>query len=74
MRSLHGVNEFNAERTGHVCLSVPMIQLDNRWMDLDEIRYGRYAIGDYRKIALFSFLQLVIQTWWTSKLVRWDRH
>jgi hypothetical protein len=28
-----------------VCLSVRMIQLENRWTDLDEIWYGRYAIG-----------------------------
>jgi hypothetical protein len=33
-----------------------MIQLENRWTDLDEIWYGPYAIGEYPKIALFNFL------------------
>jgi hypothetical protein len=28
----------------HVCTSVRIIQLDNRWADLDEIWYGRYTI------------------------------
>jgi hypothetical protein len=32
-----------------VCLSVRKIQLENRFTDLDEILYGRYAIGDYTK-------------------------
>jgi hypothetical protein len=31
-----------------------MIQLENRWPDLDEIWYGLYAIGDYPKIVLFK--------------------
>jgi hypothetical protein len=57
-----------------VCLSVRMIQLENRWMDLDEILSGHYAIGDYRKIVLVNFLQLVIPTWRTNKLVRCDQH
>jgi hypothetical protein len=39
-----------------------MIQLDNRWTDLDEIWYGRYAIGDDPKIN-FNFIQQVIPTW-----------
>jgi hypothetical protein len=29
-----------------VGLSVRMIKLEKRWTDLDEIWYGRYAIGD----------------------------
>jgi hypothetical protein len=57
MRSLHDAHEMNAYRAGHVCLSVRMIQLDNRWTDVDEIWYGRYATGDYPKIVLFNFLQ-----------------
>jgi hypothetical protein len=46
MRSLHNVYNMNAYRAGHVCLSVRMIQQENRWTDLDEIWYGRCAIGD----------------------------
>jgi hypothetical protein len=37
-------------------LSVRMIQLENRWTDLDGIWYGRYAIGIYPKIVIFNFL------------------
>jgi hypothetical protein len=74
MRSLHDVHEMNEYRAGHVCLSVRMIHLENHWMDLDEIWYGRYAIGDYLEIVIFDFLQSVIPTWQTNKLVRWDRH
>jgi hypothetical protein len=61
-RSLHDVHEMKAYWAGHVCLSVRMIQLENRWMDLDEILYGRYAIGYYPTIVLFDFLQSVIPT------------
>jgi hypothetical protein len=50
MRSLHDVHQMNAYMADHVCLSVRMIQLENRWTDLDEIWYGRYAI-------LFNFIQ-----------------
>jgi hypothetical protein len=50
MHSLHDVHEIN------VCLFVHMIQLDKCWTDLDEILYGRYAIGDYPEIVLFNFL------------------
>jgi hypothetical protein len=52
MRSLHDVHGKNAYRAGHVCLSVHMIQLENHWMDLDEIWYGHYAIGVYPEIVL----------------------
>jgi hypothetical protein len=45
MRSLQDVHEMDAYRGGHVCLSVRMIQLENRWTGLYEIWYGRYAIG-----------------------------
>jgi hypothetical protein len=62
MRSLLDVREINAYRVGHVCLSVRMTQVENRWTALDEIWYGRYAIGDNPKIVLFSFLQSVIPT------------
>jgi hypothetical protein len=41
LRSLHDVHEMNTSRADHVCLSVRMIQLENRWTDLDEIWYGR---------------------------------
>jgi hypothetical protein len=57
MRSVRDVYEMNEYRAGHVCLSVRMIQLENSWTDLDEIWYGRYAIGDYPKIILFNFIQ-----------------
>jgi hypothetical protein len=45
MCSLHDVHEMNAFRTDHVSSFVRMIQVVNRWTDLDEIWYGRYAIG-----------------------------
>jgi hypothetical protein len=80
MRSLHVMHEINiyiyihAYRAGHVCPSVRMIHLENRWTDLDEIYYGHYDIGDNPKIVLFNFLQLVIPTWRTNKFVKGDRH
>jgi hypothetical protein len=63
MHSLNDVHEMNAYRTGHVCLSICMIQLKNHWTELDGIRYRRYAIGDYHKIVLYNFQQSVIPTW-----------
>jgi hypothetical protein len=78
MRSLHDLHEMNTYRAGHVCLSVRLsvhiIQLENLWTDVDEICYGRYAIGVYPKIVLSNFLQSVIPTWQANKLVRWDRY
>jgi hypothetical protein len=66
MRSSYGVHEVNAYRDAHVylsvCLSVRMIQLENRWTDLDEILYGYYATGFHPKIILLNFLQSVIPT------------
>jgi hypothetical protein len=59
MCSLHNVHEMNTYMAGHACLSICMIQLENRWMDLEEIWYGHYAIGDYPKIVLYNFLQSV---------------
>jgi hypothetical protein len=38
------MHEMNAYR---VSLSVRMIQLENSWMDLDELCYGRYSIWVY---------------------------
>jgi hypothetical protein len=71
MRSLHDLHEMNARRAGHVCVSARLIQLKkNRWTDLDEIWYGRYAIGDYREIVLLNILHKVKPTWRTNKLVR----
>jgi hypothetical protein len=49
-------------RVDHVHLSVRMIQLENRWTDLNEIWYGRYATGDYPKMIFFNFLQSVMPT------------
>jgi hypothetical protein len=45
-------------------------------MDLDETWYGLYAIGDYPKIALFSYRypQSVLPIWQRNELVRWDQH
>jgi hypothetical protein len=77
MSSLHEVHGINAYTAGHVCLSVRpyirMIQLENHWTYLDKIWYGVCAIGEYRKIVLFNFLQSLITKWRTKKLVRWDR-
>jgi hypothetical protein len=47
MSSLHDVHEMNEYKADHVCLSDRMIQLEKRWTNLDNILYGRYAIGDY---------------------------
>jgi hypothetical protein len=55
MSSLLDVHEMDAHMAGPVCLSVRMIKLESRWMDLDEIWYGRYAIGDYPKIILLNW-------------------
>jgi hypothetical protein len=74
MRSLHDVHEMNAYRAEHLSLSVRMIQFENRSTDLNEIWYGCCAFGIYPKIVLFNFLQSVIPTWRTNKLVRWNRH
>jgi hypothetical protein len=46
MRSLHDAHEINAYRADYVCLPVRMIHLENRWADLEEIWYGRYAIWE----------------------------
>jgi hypothetical protein len=70
MRSMHYVHKINLYMAGYICLSVHMIQLDNRWTDLDEIWYGRYTIGIYPKIVLFNLLHSIILTWRTNKLVR----
>jgi hypothetical protein len=56
MCSSHDLHEINAYRVAHVCLSVRMVQLENRWTDLDKIWNGRYAAGEYPKIVLFNFL------------------
>jgi hypothetical protein len=55
------------------CLSLRMIQIENRWTDLDEIWYGLYAIGAYLKIILFSYVQTIILTWRTDEHLRWGR-
>jgi hypothetical protein len=47
VRSLNDVHKMDANRAGHVCLSVRMIELENRVTDLDEIWYGSCAIGEY---------------------------
>jgi hypothetical protein len=62
------VTHFAATGAGH--LSVHIIQLENHWMDLDEIWYECYDIGDYPKIVLLNF-RSVITTQRTNKVVRW---
>jgi hypothetical protein len=42
--------------------SVRMIQQENCWKDLDEIWYGRYAVGVCLKTLVFNFPQSVIPT------------
>jgi hypothetical protein len=74
MRSLHDVHEINAKRSGHVCLSVRVIQIENRWSDLYGIWCAWYATTYVSKIVISNFLQSVISTWRTNKLVRWDPH
>jgi hypothetical protein len=58
--SLLSVHEMAAIGGSYVCLSAHMFRLQNRWMDLDEIWYGRYAIRGYPKILLFYFLHSVV--------------
>jgi hypothetical protein len=50
--------------------SIHMIQLENRWMKVDDIWYACYATRVYPKIALFSFLQLGIPAWKMNELVQ----
>jgi hypothetical protein len=45
MHSLHDVHEVNAYRAVHVCLSICIIQLENRWTDLDEIWLDIMPLG-----------------------------
>jgi hypothetical protein len=60
MRSLQDVYDMNAYMAGQFCLSVcpsvRMIQLENRWTDLDEVWYGLYAIGLYSKMVLAHWI------------------
>jgi hypothetical protein len=44
-----------------------MIQLENRWTDLDEIWYGLCAIGDFPKIVLLNYLQSIIPKWRSNR-------
>jgi hypothetical protein len=41
---------------------------------MDEIWYGRYAIGVNPKIEAINFLHYVLPAWQTNELVRWDQH
>jgi hypothetical protein len=56
--------ESNAYRAA--CLSVHVVQLENRRTDLDEIRYGYYS-------TRFLFPKIGIPTWLTNQLARWLR-
>jgi hypothetical protein len=60
--------------TMSVCPSVNIVYLENRWTDLDETWYGRYAIDGFPKLVLSGFLHSVIPTWRSNELVSWDRH
>jgi hypothetical protein len=68
MRSSHDLHEMNISRTSHVCLSVRMIQLENRRQDLEKILYGRYAVAIYPKIILFNLTKSVVPKCLTRKL------
>jgi hypothetical protein len=54
------MHEINAYWADHVCLSVRMIQLENRWTDLDEIWCGRFAIEGYHKLLLFNNIYTIL--------------
>jgi hypothetical protein len=43
-----------------------MNKLENHWINLEKIWYGRYSIGVCPKIVLFNFLQSVTPTWHTN--------
>jgi hypothetical protein len=58
---------MDAYRAGHVCLSLHMIQLKNRWTDSDDILKGSYAIGGQLKLVRLVFLQPVIPRWRTDE-------
>jgi hypothetical protein len=51
-RSLHDVPEVVSQRTGYLCLSVRMFQLQNRWTDSDAFRHGHYAIESYPNLVI----------------------
>lgn len=51
-----------------VCLSVSVIQVENRWTDLDEIWYGHFGSGNHPKIVHFNFPQSIISIWRTNNL------
>jgi hypothetical protein len=61
---------MNAYRADHVCPPVRMIQLENLWMDFDDICHGCYAIGGHPKLVFFNFVQSVIPTWQMHELLR----
>jgi hypothetical protein len=65
---------WNECQKGWSCLSVCMIQIENCWTDLDEIWYGRRAIGDYPEVVLLNFIQSIIPTWQMNKFVMCDQH
>jgi hypothetical protein len=66
-RSLHDVHEI-----GHVCLSAWFNSINARliWMNL----VWKLCHWGIPKVVLFNFLQSVIPTWRTKKLVKCDRH
>jgi hypothetical protein len=74
MHFLHIVHEMNTYRAAHVCLSLCMIQLEKHWMDLVEIWYGGYAIGDYPKNHTLQFPAVNNITMADNKLVRCYLH
>jgi hypothetical protein len=51
------------------CPSVPMIQLQNLWTDLEEIWYGLRATGDFSEMLLFLVRTVTVPTWRPSELV-----
>jgi hypothetical protein len=38
-----------------ICTSVRIHQVDNKWMVLDKIWYGKYANGSYPKLVILIF-------------------
>jgi hypothetical protein len=52
--------------------SVQMFQLENYWMDKNEIWYAYCAKGDYLQIMLLNILRLLVTKQWVKKVAGWD--
>jgi hypothetical protein len=73
-KMLFALCAWNERIKGWPCLSVHIIQLVNRWTDLDEIWHRRYTSDVHPKIMRFNFLRSVIPTWRANGLAMRNQH